>query len=135
MLLSCPMGIVVKAPHGSVLEGSVHPLDLPVSPRMPGFGQAVLDLVLAADAVEHVQPVAGGGVPLVLRHVAELHAVVGQYGVDPVRDGFDQSLQEVTAVLTFAASCNWAKANLEVRSTATKRWSLPSSVITSAMSM
>ena len=30
----------------------------------------------------------------VLRHVAELHAVVGQYGVDPVRDGFDQRLQE-----------------------------------------
>lgn len=39
------------------------------------------------------------------------------------------------AVLTFAASCSWAKANLVVRSMATNRWSLPSSVRTSAMSM
>ena len=70
-----------------------------------------------------------------LRHVAELDAVVGEHGVDLVGDGLDQGLQEVDGGLDVGASCNWAKANLEVRSMATKRWSLPSSVRTSAMSM
>ena len=60
MLFELPMGLVVIAPDGGVLEGSVHPLDLTVGPRMLGLGQTMLDLVLATDAVEHVEPVAGG---------------------------------------------------------------------------
>ena len=54
------VGLVVIAPNGGFLEGAVHPLDLTVGPGMVRFGEAVLDtMLLAADAVEHVQPVAG----------------------------------------------------------------------------
>ena len=55
------VGLVVIAPNGGFLEGAVHPLDLTVGPGMVRFGEAVLDTMLAADAVEHVQPVAGRG--------------------------------------------------------------------------
>jgi hypothetical protein len=53
------VGLVVIAPNGGFLEGAVHPLDLTVGPGMVRLGEAVLDTMLAADAVEHVQPVAG----------------------------------------------------------------------------
>ena len=53
------VGLVVIAPNGGFLEGAVHPLDLTVGPGMVRLGEAVLDAMLAADAVEHVQPVAG----------------------------------------------------------------------------
>ena len=53
------VGLVVIAPNGGFLEGAVHPLDLTVGPGMVRFGEAVLDTMLAADAVEFVQPVAG----------------------------------------------------------------------------
>src|SRR4051812_43460250 len=49
------VGLVVIAPNGGFLEGAVHPLDLTVGPGMVRFGEAVLDTMLAADAVEHVQ--------------------------------------------------------------------------------
>ena len=47
------------APNGGFLEGAVDPLDLTVGPWMVRLGEAVLNTMLAADAVEHVQPVAG----------------------------------------------------------------------------
>ena len=54
------VAVVVVALDGGVLEGSVHALDLTIGPRVIGLGQAVLDLVLAADPVEHMQAVTGG---------------------------------------------------------------------------
>lgn len=62
----------------------VHPLDLTVRPGVMGFGEAVLDAVLAAPRVEHVGHVAGGRAIGVARRVVELDAVVGQNRVDPV---------------------------------------------------
>jgi len=44
-------------------------------------------------------------------------------GITDRRRG-NQSLQEAAAMRALAASCSWAKANFEVRSTAAKRWSL-----------
>ena len=88
------MGLVVIAPNGGFLEGAVHPLDLTVGPGMVRFGEAVLDTMLAADAVEHVQPVAGRRAGTHGGHIAELYAVVRQYNVDGVGHGFDQRLQE-----------------------------------------
>src|SRR6516162_5234637 len=58
VLSELPVGLVVIAPNGGFLEGAVHPLDLTIGPRMVRLGEAVLDALLAADAVEHVQPVA-----------------------------------------------------------------------------
>ena len=49
--------LVVVAFDGGFLDGPVHPLDLPIRPRMVGFGQAMLDAVLVANAVEQVHAV------------------------------------------------------------------------------
>ena len=60
MIFELAMSVIVIAPDGRLLERTVHPLDLAVGPRMVWLGEAMLDVVLAADAIEHVQPVAGG---------------------------------------------------------------------------
>ena len=39
------------------LEGSVHPLDLTIRPRVVGFDQVVFDTVGSADLVEAVDPI------------------------------------------------------------------------------
>lgn len=134
MIFKLPVSVVVIAPDGSLLERSVHPLDLAIGPWMVGLGEAMLDVVLAADAIEHVQPVAGRRTRAVLNAVAELDAVVGEDGMYLVGHRPDHRRQESAAVFTLATECNWAKAYFDVRSIATKRWSLPSSVRTSAMS-
>ena len=53
------VAVVVVAFDGRVLEGAVHSLDLSIGPRVVGLCQAVLDVVLAADPLEHVHAVAG----------------------------------------------------------------------------
>lgn len=60
MIFELPMGGVVIASDGRLLERAVHPLDLTIGPRMVGHGEAVFDVVFATDAIEHVQPVASG---------------------------------------------------------------------------
>ena len=54
MLPELVVTVVVEASNGSVLDGSVHPLYLPVGPGMVGLGQAVFDIVGAADIAERV---------------------------------------------------------------------------------
>ena len=48
------VAVVVVALDRRILDGAVHPLDLPVGPRMVHLGQSMLDVVLVADAVEDV---------------------------------------------------------------------------------
>jgi hypothetical protein len=60
VLSELPMGFVVVAPHGRLLEGTVHTLDLAIGPRVVGLGEAMLDVVLATDVVKHVQTPTGG---------------------------------------------------------------------------
>jgi hypothetical protein len=55
-----PVAVVVISPDSGVLESAVHSFDLAVRPRMVGLGETMFDAVLAADAVELVQPIAGG---------------------------------------------------------------------------
>jgi hypothetical protein len=50
-------GLVVERPHGCLLDGAVHPLGLAVGPRVIGFGEFVGNAVLAADAIEDMQPI------------------------------------------------------------------------------
>ena len=67
-------GLVVKALDGSLFTGAVQALDLPVSPGMGRFGQAVFHTVLPADAVKTVptrQEVVWLG--------CTRHAVISQY--------------------------------------------------------
>ena len=52
------VAFVVGTLDGRLFEGAVHALDLPIRPRVVGFCLAVLDGVLAADPIEHVDAVA-----------------------------------------------------------------------------
>ena len=76
MLVQLGGGLVVKALNRRFLNCAVRALDLPVGPGRSGFGQAVLRVELA---VEAVKTVAAEGQ---LRHLRpELNAVVNQQGV------------------------------------------------------
>jgi len=74
------------------------------------------------------------GRPAVAGRVGEVRAVVGEHRVDPVRHGRGEMPQEVSSDRRVAFSCSSTKANLEARSIATSRYSLPCSVRTSARS-
>ena len=89
MRLQLFVAFVVVAFDGCVLERAVHTLDLAVGPRMVGFGEAMLDAMLAAQPVEHVSPIDRGRAGAVLRQVAELDGVVGQHNADLVGDGLE----------------------------------------------
>ena len=88
------VAVVVIAFDGGVLDGAVHPFDLPVGPRMVRFGEPVLDAMLAADLVEPMDAHACGPAIAVLRQVGELDAVIRQDGVQVIGDCFDQRFQE-----------------------------------------
>jgi len=59
VLFELAMSFIVIALDGGLLEGSVHPFELAVGLWMVGLSETMLDLVLAADTIEHVHPVAG----------------------------------------------------------------------------
>ena len=84
------VAIVVETFDGCVLDGAVHPLDLPIGPGMVDAGEAVLDAMLLASHGEHVGHVPGRGPVGVTWREAKLDAVVGEHGVDPVRHGGDE---------------------------------------------
>ena len=82
--------VVVEAFDGGVLDGSVHPLHLPIRPRMIDLGEPVLDAVLVTDPIEDVvKRVFMAGV------VCELNAVVRQHRVDGVRHSGDEIAEKL----------------------------------------
>ena len=87
------MALVVEAFDGCVLDGAVHPFDLPVGPWVVRLGEAMLDIVRLADHVE-AHLAREGGVPIA-RLVGELDAVVGQDGVDAIGHGFQQMFEKL----------------------------------------
>ena len=91
--LQLGMIVVVEALDGGVLDGAVHPLHLPIGPRVLHLGQTMLDAVLVADAIEDVVEgvdVAGA--------VGELDAIVGQNGLDGIGDRRHQIAQELSGL-------------------------------------
>ena len=98
------VGFVEVAFDSGVLDGAVHPLDLTVGPRMFRLGQPMIDVVLGAGVFEGVRPDRFSGVESRLdvrrgrTRVAwrgEVGSIVGEDGVDLIRDGGDQPAQEV----------------------------------------
>src|ERR1700722_12754765 len=79
---------------GGVLDGPVHAFDLPVGPGMVGFGKPVFDSLDMAGAVEGMSAKTCRGPLSVPRKVSELDSLVGEHGVDAVRNGFDERLEE-----------------------------------------
>jgi hypothetical protein len=88
------MGVVEVSLDGGILDGSVHAFDLPVGPGMVGLGQPMLDPMKEAEPVEGMATEARGWSLPVLRQIGELDAVVGEHGVDAIRDCFDEGLEE-----------------------------------------
>jgi hypothetical protein len=66
----------------------------PFTPRVVDLGEAVLDAVLLAAHGEHVGHVAGRRAIGVARGEAELDAVTGQNGVDPIGHGRDEGFEK-----------------------------------------
>jgi len=88
------MGVVEVSLDGGVLDGPVHAFDLPVGPGMVGLGEAVFDSTKETEPVEGMATKACGGSLAVLGKVGELDTVVGEHGVDAVRNGFDERFEE-----------------------------------------
>ena len=88
------VAVVVVAFDSRFFEGAVHPLHLAIGPWVVGLGQAVFDVVLAADLVEAVNPVMGGPAVSISWQVGELDAVVGEDRVQPIGDGLDQRFEK-----------------------------------------
>ncbi|GBR61292.1 hypothetical protein AA100600_2648 [Gluconobacter thailandicus F149-1 = NBRC 100600] len=91
----CPqllMTVVMEAFDGCFLDCPVHPLNLTVRPGMIGFRQAVFNPVGFADHVEahwtRPRRIAIAGL------FSELDAVIGQNGMNPVRDHAQEIFEE-----------------------------------------
>jgi hypothetical protein len=86
---------VMVALNGRLLERSVHPLNLTIGPRMVWLRQPVLDAVRVTEHVEHMGAPACRRSETILWQIGELDAVVGEHGMDFVRDRFDQGFEEL----------------------------------------
>ena len=104
MPLKLGMIVVVVTLHGGFLDGSVHPLDLSIRPRMHRLGQSMFDVEIGASRVEGVATEENTlgphrldvrGRPAISGGVGEVRAVVRQNGVDFVRNGFNEVTEEV----------------------------------------
>ena len=122
--------VVVTALDGRVLDRAVHALDLAVGPRVLGLGQPVLDIELGAGIFEGVSPeaFAVGDGQLNVRHGraagawrGEVDAVVGENRVRLVGTASTRRRRKSPETRVVAFSCSSTKANLVVRSMATKR--------------
>ena len=98
------VGLIEVAFDGRILDGAVHSLDLPIRPGMLGLGQPMIDIIEGAGVFEgmgeegfpvsdHVPDFCRG--PCIASGIGEVGSVVGEDGVDPIGDGFDQAAQEV----------------------------------------
>ncbi|ASC07166.1 hypothetical protein S101468_02965 (plasmid) [Acetobacter pasteurianus subsp. pasteurianus] len=86
------MTVVMEAFDGCLFDCPVHPFNLTIGPGMIGFRQTMFDPVGFADHVE-----AHGtrlGRIAITGLVSELDPIVGQDGVDPVRDDAQEMFEE-----------------------------------------
>jgi hypothetical protein len=75
-----------RAFDGGFLDGSVHAFHLPVGPGMLRLGKAVFDSVDLAGAVKRMAAEAGRWTLAILGKVGELDSIVGEHGVDELRN-------------------------------------------------
>ena len=88
------MAVVVVALNRSFLKGAVHALHLAIGPGMIRFSEPVLDTMAAAHSIEGMTAKASGWSFSVPGKIGELDAVVGEHGVDAIRDSCHQCFQE-----------------------------------------
>ena len=88
---------------------------------MVGPGQPVFDSMKQAQPVERISAEARGRPLPVPGQIGELDAVVGEHGVDAIRNGFNERFEQGGSSPQSAFPTNSTKANFEVRSIATNR--------------
>ena len=88
------VAVVMVAFDSGFFKGAVRPLHLAIGPWVVGLGQSVLDVVLAADLIEEVNPVMGHPAVSISWQVGELKVVVGEDCVQPIRDGLDERFEK-----------------------------------------
>ena len=86
------MAVVVVALNRGFFDGAVHTLDLAVSPGMIGFGKSMVDAMQQTDPVEGMAAKAGGWSLSILWKISELDTVVGEHGMDAIRNSGNQRL-------------------------------------------
>ena len=84
VLFELIVAVVMVALDGGFLDRPIHSLDLAVRPGMLDLGEPVLDIVFATDTIEDVET--GIYMPFVVR---KLDAVVGEHGMDGIREQGD----------------------------------------------
>ena len=98
------MGLVMEALDGCVLDGPFHAFDLAISPRMAWLGQPMVDVVLGAGILEGIREEAASKIHCAsdvgssradISWRGEMGAVVGQNGMNLVRDGTHEGMKEV----------------------------------------
>src|SRR3954470_572525 len=104
MLSKLVVALVIETLHGRILDGSVHPLDLTVSPGVPHLGRAVLNVVFGAGELESMSPEAFAVCDGLLdqRHggatgsgSGELNAIIREHRMDFIGNGRDQAQQKL----------------------------------------
>lgn len=93
MLSQLGMALVEVAIHRTFFDTAVHTLNLPICPRMIGFGQAMVNAMRFTYLIKFQLTFL-----LDPRLMRKLSAIVGQDGVDVVRDSFDQPAQKGASV-------------------------------------
>ncbi len=89
MVTKLLMGIVVVTVDGRIFERAVHALHLTIRPRMFGFGQAVVNAMLATNPIK--QKLEG---ILVARMISKLNPIVSQNSVDFIGNGSEKMAQK-----------------------------------------
>jgi len=56
VVLELSMGLIVVGTHRGLLDGAIHSLDLPIGPRVVGFGEPVVDVVTCTSHLKGVRP-------------------------------------------------------------------------------
>jgi Transposase DDE domain len=88
------VSVIVVALNCGLFDGAVHPLHLTVVPGMIRFGEPVVDAVQKTGPVKRMAAKAGCWSLSILWKISELDAIVGEHGVNPIRNSRDQRLQE-----------------------------------------
>ena len=89
MVTKLLMRIVVITIDGRIFDSAVHALNLTIRPRMFGFGQAVVNVMLETNPVK--QELEG---ILVARTIGKLNPVVRQNGVNFIGNSSEKMAQE-----------------------------------------
>jgi hypothetical protein len=88
------VAVIVVALNRGLFDGAVHPLHLTVGPEMIRLGEPMVDAVQKTDPVKRMAAKARCWSPSIFWKISELDTVVGEHGVNPIRNSCDQRLQE-----------------------------------------